>query len=93
MDKTININYKSVDNGKERAEAIAEILSDGVYSYLKAEGLLTDNDRQAGRIHAVLDQVRKVCVSNEEEKNENNSNYIDPLFSFFNGACFKNFWS
>ena len=53
---------------------IAEILSDGVYSYLKAEGLLTDNDNQAGRIHAVLDQVRKICASNEEEKNENCEN-------------------
>ena len=77
MDKTLNIEYESVEDETTRLKDIADILSEGVYSYLKKEGLLTDNEEQAGRIKALLGKVKKVYARSKEENyfgnDENNS--------------------
>ena len=74
MCKTIRIDYEESENDTERMKTIANILSDGVYSYLKAEGLLTGNDSQPERVNALLDRVRQIRASAQGEKNENSEN-------------------
>ena len=62
MDKTINIEYESVEDETTRLEDIADILSEGVYGYLKTEGLLTNDEDQVGRIEVLLGKVKKICA-------------------------------
>ena len=78
MDKTIKVEHKSVEDEKKRLEDIADILSEGVYGYLKREGLLTNDEDQAGRIEALLGKVKKICARTEGDENfENNEKILD----------------
>ena len=70
MDKTINIDYEPIENDEKRLMEIAEILSDGVYSYLKMEGLLSSNDEPSSRVEALLKHVKRIRLSAGEEKNQ-----------------------
>lgn len=65
MDKTINIEYESGEDETTRLEDIADILSEGVYNYLKTEGLLANDEDQAGRIEDLLGKVKKICARTE----------------------------
>ena len=73
MCKTIKISYQDSDEDASRMAAIADILSEGVYSYLRTEGLLSGNGEQTKQIKEVMDRVKQILTSGREEKNENNT--------------------
>ena len=78
MDKTIKVEHKSVEDEKKRLEDIADILSEGVYSYLKREGLLSDSKKRIGRIKTLMEHTKKICARTEGDENfENNEKTLD----------------
>jgi len=41
MSKTIEVQYTAVPDEKDRQEKLIEILTEGIYDFLREEGLLT----------------------------------------------------
>ena len=55
LGKAIKVTYAPILDEKDAQLRIAEILTEGVYSYLKANGLLVENLKKDQRIQEVLD--------------------------------------
>lgn len=60
MFEKIEITYKEVKEEKERLNRIAEILSEGVYGYLKKSGYLKYDAGRANKINNLLKKVEKL---------------------------------
>ena len=58
----IEISYLQVNKEKDRLNKISEILSEGVYIYLKKKGLLKENPEQKMKIKKLLDGLKNVKI-------------------------------
>jgi len=58
----IEISYLQVNKEKDRLNKISEILSEGVYKYLKERGLLRENLEQKVKIKKLLDGLKNVKI-------------------------------
>ncbi|GAG67726.1 unnamed protein product [marine sediment metagenome] len=58
----IEITYLQVNKEKDRLNKISEILSEGVYKYLKEKGLLKENLEQKVKIKKLLDGLKNVKI-------------------------------
>jgi len=60
MDYKIEISYSEVENEQERQKKIIDILSEGVYAYLKKSGLLKEDSKQTEKIKKVLEKTQEI---------------------------------
>ncbi len=67
MFKKIEVSYREKIDEKERLKRITEILAEGVYSYLRASGLLKEDKEQEERINRVVMEVKEVRNQRMEE--------------------------
>jgi len=65
MPKKIEVSYVEAPNEKERIEKITEILSEGVYTYLKKQGLLRKDTSQSEKTKLLLEKTRLITEHNE----------------------------
>jgi len=63
MKKKIEISYIPIKDKARWDEAFIDILSDGLYEYLKDHGLLKEHPERKKRLEALLDQTKP----NDEE--------------------------
>ena len=68
MPKKIEISYVEAPNEKERIEKITEILSEGVYAYLKKQGLLRKDASQSEKTKLLLEKTRLITEHNERSE-------------------------
>ncbi|MFH0926823.1 MAG: hypothetical protein V1872_14530 [bacterium] len=66
MFKDVEVTFTEVEGEKERMSRIAQILTEGVYSYLKKGGYLKEDISQKERIKNLLDNVREVIDRDED---------------------------
>jgi len=71
--KKVEISYIETTEGKERLKRITEILSEGVYTYLKKNGLLRENSDRTERIKCILENAKEAGNQAEEEIEDQNS--------------------
>lgn len=65
--KQIEFSYIEVPNEKERIEKITDILSEGVYTYLKEQGLLRKDPDRERKVKKLLEEAREICNPLEED--------------------------
>lgn len=70
MNCKIEISYSEVENENERQKKIIDILSEGVYAYLKKSGLLKEDSKQTEKIKKVLEETQKIEDQVREEIEE-----------------------
>ena len=58
MRKKIEISYIPIENKAKWDEAFIDILSDGLYSYLKDQGLLKERPERKKRVEALLEKTK-----------------------------------
>ena len=63
----IKVSYTEATEEKERLNRITEILSEGVYVYLKKSGFLREDLERRERIKGLLEKTKKVGTQTEEE--------------------------
>jgi len=68
MLKKVKFSYTEAPDEKERIEQITEILSEGVYTCLKKQGLLRKDPGQSEKIKLLLEKTR--AISDPDEKSE-----------------------
>ena len=73
MFKKIELSYTEATERKERLKRITGILSEGVYAYLKKNGLLRENSERTKRINCILEKAKEVGNQAEEEIEGENS--------------------
>ena len=69
LSKEIEITYVTESEADRNDERILEILSNGVYEYLKYNGFLREDSKLDEKVKSLLDKTKKL-VSSEDEKNE-----------------------
>ena len=57
MSKTIEVQYTGVLDEKDRQEKLIEILAEGVFSYLKEEGLLKKDATKSEKVLRLLGEI------------------------------------
>lgn len=67
MDRKTEQFHIDVKSEEERLKKITEILSDGVYVYLKKKGLLKEGSGQRERIKILMDKTKEIAKPNDEE--------------------------
>lgn len=60
MSKRIEVSYVAIIDEKERQVRLAEIITEGVYSYLKGSGLLKKDFEKCEKIEEVLEKTKGV---------------------------------
>ncbi len=70
MFKKIEISYTQATEEKERLKRITEILSEGVYAYLKKNGLLKEDSERTESIKRLLEKTTEVDTHVEEIERE-----------------------
>ena len=70
MSKTIEVQYTGVLDEKDRQEKLIEILAEGVFSYLKEEGLLKKDAAKNEKILRLLGEIEFRTPIPGEDKNE-----------------------
>ena len=58
MRKKIEITYIPIENKAEWNEAFIDILSDGLYNYLKDHGLLKEHPARKRQVEALLEETK-----------------------------------
>ena len=58
MKKKIEISYIPIKDNARWNEAFIDILSDGLYEYLKDQGLLKEHPERKKRVEALLDKTK-----------------------------------
>jgi hypothetical protein len=58
MKKNIEISYIPIKDKARWDEAFIDILSDGLYEYLKDQGLLKEHPERKKRVKALLDRTK-----------------------------------
>jgi len=58
MKKKIEISYIPIKDKARWDEAFIDILSDGLYEYLKDQGLLKEHPERKGQVEALLDKTK-----------------------------------
>ena len=58
MKKKIEISYIPIKDKARWEEAFIDILSDGLYEYLKDQGLLKEHPERKKRLEALLDKTK-----------------------------------
>ncbi len=68
MSKQIEVSYVSVIDEKELESKFAEILVEGLYCYLKSNGLLKEDAKRNQEIQELLEETKRIDTSivNEE---------------------------
>jgi hypothetical protein len=68
VSKRIEVSYVAIIDEKERQVRVAEILMEGVYCYLKGNGLLKKDFEKCEKIGDVLEKTKGVDhpIDNEE---------------------------
>ena len=70
MSKRIEVSYVAIIDEKERQVRVAEILTEGVYSYLKGNGLLKKDFEKCEKIEEVLEKTKGVDTPIDKEPME-----------------------
>ena len=70
MSKRIEVSYVAIIDEKERRVRLAEILTEGVYSYLKGSGLLKKDFEKCEKIEEVLEKTKSVDTPIDKEPME-----------------------
>ena len=70
MSKRVEISYVATIDDKERQVRLAEILTEGVYSYLKGSGLLKKDFEKCEKIEEVLEKTKGVDTPIDKEPME-----------------------
>lgn len=73
MINKIEVSYTEATEEKERLKSITEIISEGVYIYLKKSGLLKENSERTEKIKCILEKAKEVGNQAEEEIEKENS--------------------
>jgi len=58
MAKKIEISYIPIEDEAKWTEAFIDILSDGLYEYLKDQGLLKEHPERKKRVEALLERTK-----------------------------------
>ena len=56
MSKTIEVQYTAVSDEKDRQEKLIEILTEGIYDFLREEGLLRKDSAKEQKVTELLSQ-------------------------------------
>ena len=67
MFKKVEVSYTERADDKERLKRITEILTEGVYAYLKKSGHLREDIERTERIKSLLEKAKDVGNQAEEE--------------------------
>jgi len=67
VDRLVKVSYTERVDEKERLKKVTKILSDGVYSYLKMNGLLREKPERTERIKELVDRAKEIGTQIEEE--------------------------
>lgn len=70
MSKRVEVSYVATIDEKERQVRLAEILTEGVYSYLKGNGLLKKEFEKCEKIEEVLEKTKGVDTPIDKEPAE-----------------------
>ena len=69
MSKTIEVQYTAALDQRDRQEKLSEILAEGVFSYLKGEGLLKKGSAKNGKVLKLLGEIEfRTPISDEDKK-------------------------
>jgi len=58
MKKKIETSYIPIENKAKWNEAFIDVLSDGLYAYLKNQGLLKEHPERKKQVEALLEQTK-----------------------------------
>ena len=61
--KEIDITYIPIDDEAKWNEAFIDILSDGLYEYLKDQGLLKEHPERKKKVEALLEETKALTES------------------------------
>lgn len=67
MREKIEFSYQEVSGENERRSKITEILSQGVYAYLKKKGLLKDSPGRSQKIKLLLEKAKQISHHEESD--------------------------
>ena len=67
MSKRIEISLVEVPNEEEWRKKITEILSEGIYAYLKNQGLLRENSTRSEKIKLLLEKTKKISNYDDDK--------------------------
>jgi hypothetical protein len=67
VSKRIEVSYVIIMDEKERQVRLAEILTEGVYSYLKGKGLLKKDFEKCEKIEEALEKTKGVDTPIDKE--------------------------
>lgn|GEM_PF-1678246 len=67
MFKKVEVSYTERTDDKERLKRITEILAEGVYAYLKKNGLLREDIERTEKIKRLLEKAKEIGNQAEEE--------------------------
>lgn len=63
MSKEIEISFVEHPEENERTDKITQILSDGIYTFLKKNGFLKENPALTKKANALLEKTREITLS------------------------------
>ena len=66
MNIKVAISFTEPENEEEQKEKVTDILSDGLYAYLKKSGHLKKDRSLTHKVERVLAQSRKICQGFDE---------------------------
>ena len=69
MAKIIKVQYTAVSDEEDRQEKVIEILTEGVFSYLKGEGLLKEDSEKNQKVLKLLGEIELMTPIPGEDKN------------------------
>ena len=70
MFKNVETSYRKVAEEKQRLKRISEILSEGVYSYLKKKGLLRDDSGRTEKIKTLMEKTEVDTIQDQTKNND-----------------------
>jgi hypothetical protein len=78
MTKKIEISYIPIDDEAKWNEAFIDILSDGLYEYLKDQGLLKECPKRKRQVEALLEETKALTEPPVEQVDTSATLSINP---------------
>jgi len=78
MERKIEISYIPIKNKARWEEASIDILSDGLYSYLKDQGLLKERPERKKQVEALLEETKPLTEMPIDEIDTSTTLSINP---------------
>ena len=72
MFNKVDTTYTTIADEKERLKRISEILSEGIYAYIRKKGLLREDLKRTDKINRLLSKIKEVGAKAKDEMEDEN---------------------